>query len=137
MKKLLAMIMILTVLLPAAVLADLPDISALTLEELIDLNYQIRLRFFSEKLMNGIRIPAGVYTVGVDIPEGAYRVEYRPPYETAFCTFTLVEQNGAAYSTLLGFSSSNDIGKIYLQNLATVTISGGEVFFYDYSGLFD
>jgi len=137
MKKLITIILILAMILPAAALADIPDISNLTVDELIELNHQIRMKFFSEKLINGVRIPAGVYTVGVDIPEGIYRVVYNPPYETAFCSFSIREVDGGSYSTLLGFSSSNDIGKLYFANLATVTIENGEVYLYGYTGLFD
>ena len=137
MKKLITIILILALLLPAAALADLPDISVLTMDELIELNRQIQLKLFSEKLIDGITVPSGVYTVGVDIPEGTYKIVYHMPFDTAFCSFFLREAEGGVYATQLGFGSSTEIGKIYLKNNAYVSIDGGSVVFYPYVGLFN
>lgn len=137
MRKLITLLLIAALFLPAAALADLPDISNLSSEELIELNRQIQLKLFSEKLLDGITVPSGVYTVGTDIPEGTYRIVYHMPYDTAFCSFHLQEAEGGIYSTLLGFGSSTEIGKIYLRNNAYVSIDGGDVVFFPYAGLFN
>lgn len=112
------------------------DISGLSSDELIELNHQIQMKLFSEKLVDGITVPSGVYTVGADIPEGIYRVVYHMPYDTAFCSFYLQEAEGGTYSTLLGYGSSTEIGKIFLKNNAYVSIDGGDVVFFPYAGLF-
>ena len=137
MKKLLTIILILAMILPAAAMADLPNISNLTDGELIDLISLIQLKLFSSKMIDGVNVPAGVYTVDVDIPEGAYTIKYVPPFETAFCSFFLREEDGGSYSTLLGYGGSSEIGKIFLKKGATIWIDGGDLIFYAYSGLFN
>lgn len=75
MKKLLTIILILALLLPAAALADLPDISGLTKEELLQLDWQIQEQLFEYQLDDGVLVPAGVYVVGADIPAGEYKAD--------------------------------------------------------------
>ena len=137
MKKILSLILILALAVPALAMADLPDISGLSKAELLELNRQIQLKLFAENLLEGVTVPSGVYTVGVDIPEGSYKIVYHMPFETAFCSFSLLEEKGGMYSTFLGFGGSTEIGKIYLQNNAIVTIDGGDLVFFPYAGLFN
>ena len=75
MKKLLTLILILALALPAAALADLPDISDLTDEELLHLDWQIQAILYEHQLEDGVLVPAGVYVVGADIPAGEYRAD--------------------------------------------------------------
>ena len=75
MKKLLAIILILVVLLPAAAFADIPDISELTNDELLQLDWQIQAILYEHQLEDGVLVPAGVYIVGIDIPAGEYKAD--------------------------------------------------------------
>lgn len=75
MKKLITVILILALLLPAAVLADLPDISGLTDEELLHLDWQIQAILYEHQLDDGVLVPQGTYVVGADIPAGEYRAD--------------------------------------------------------------
>lgn len=136
MKKLIAVIMILAMLVPAAAPAD-TSFDDLTFDELSVLNQLVQLKMFEKgALTNGVSVPPGVYRIGEDIPEGYYRIVYEPPYETAFCSFFINEEGGGVYSTMLGFSGSNEIGKVFLQNNAIVTITDSDLLFYTYTGLF-
>ena len=74
MKKLFCLLLVL-VLFPAACLADLPDVSGLSKEELIELDIIINNILFERSLPDGILIPSGDYIVGADIPAGEYRAD--------------------------------------------------------------
>lgn len=137
MKKLLVLTLALALLLSSASAEDDP-IAGLSLDQLLAVNSAIQLKIFSqEAAVDGVRVPAGTYVVGVDLPAGVYRVEYRPLTETSFCSFTAVNEKDVwSFFTILGFDSSSEIGKIDLTDGTEITISGGEVYFYTYTGLF-
>ena len=75
MKKMIIIILIMAITIPALAIADLPDISGLTLDELKQLDNNIHDTLFKELLPSGILVPAGEYIVGVDIPSGDYRAD--------------------------------------------------------------
>jgi len=62
-------------LFPVVSLADLPDISGLTRDELIELSHLISNALFDQSLPYGVLMPAGDYIIGVDIPAGDYRAD--------------------------------------------------------------
>lgn len=74
MKKLFVIFLIFTILLPAAALADLPDISGLSYDELVQLKDQINLAMWNSEEWQEVTVPAGVWTIGEDIPEGYWTV---------------------------------------------------------------
>ena len=78
MKRLLTAILILAMLLPAAALSDLPDISWLSYEELIQLKEQITLAIWDMQEWHDVVVPAGFYVVGEDIPAGHWTIKYSP-----------------------------------------------------------
>ena len=139
MKKLITVILILAMLLPVAAMADLPDISALTEAELIELNHQIQLMLFSQKLVDGVTVPAGEYIVGEDIPEGVYRVEvvYKSAGGTLFI-FDKADDSMYSDQSYLGeFWGVEEIGKLTLKAGNKVKISTNALKFFPYVGLFN
>jgi len=136
MKKLLAVILAIAMLLPAAALADLPDISGLTAEELIELSRQIQLRLFSEQLVNGVEVPPGKYYVGEDIPAGNYRIEITG----GTGSFDLKDQKDGKL-ILTGvtgqFYKITEIGKLILEEGNELTIYNSTFVFYPYVGFFN
>ena len=134
MKKLIAITLILAMIVSAAALADLPDISGLTNEELIELNHQIQMRLFSEKLAEGVNIPVGTYTIGEDIPAGSYRIETSSDLGVLLVT----SPDGKSIGTyLLGTTYDTlEIGKIVLEEGQTFELSYCSVTLLPYSGLF-
>lgn len=138
MKKLIALLLALVLLVPAVSLADFLDVFGLSPEELQLANEMIQLRLFTEEsAVNGVRVPSGTYTVGVDIPAGTYRIEYKQMYDTDFCSFLATnEKELFGFTTILGFSGSSEIGKIELTDETKIEITGGDVYFYTYTGLF-
>lgn len=134
MKKLITLLLIAALLLPAAALADLPDISGLTHNELIELNHRIQMRLFSEKLINGVNIPIGRYTVGEDIPAGSYRVAISA--ENGLIAISSPE--GKSVCSYLVGSTFNvaEIGKITIEEGQIFDLTYCSVTLYPYSGLF-
>lgn len=138
MKKLI-IIMLLALILPAAALADLPDISDLTVDELMELNHQIQLRLFSEKLIEGVDVPAGEYIVGEDIPAGTYRLKIGFPKSGGYLTvYKSKGKKVAVTESFLGeYWGVTDIGKIELEDGNIIDLSGNTLRFFAYAGLFN
>ena len=75
MKKLITIILVLAILIPAAAVADLPDISGLTYEELIQLKNQIDLAIWNSQEWQEVTVPQGIWVVGEQIPAGTWTVK--------------------------------------------------------------
>ena len=145
MKKLISILLIIAFLIPSVTLADRSEqikwrkrFSSLNDDGLNDVIIALQEVLFMHYISaDGVKIPSGQYTVGTDIPPGTYRIEYKPLTETSFCNFLAVnEKTGFGYTTILGFDSSNEIGKIELTEGTEITLTGGDVYFYTYTGLF-
>ena len=59
MKRLISFVLILALFVPAAAFADLPDISSLSKDELIQLDRMIQSVLFDQALPAGVLVPAG------------------------------------------------------------------------------
>lgn len=75
MKKLLTIILILALAVPAAAFADLPDISNLSYDELIQLKDSINLAIWNSQEWQEVTVPQGIWIVGKDIPAGTWTVK--------------------------------------------------------------
>lgn len=73
MKKLITLLLILAML-PVIALADLPDISGLSFDELVQLKDQINLAIWNSQEWQEVTVPAGVWIVGIDIPAGYWEI---------------------------------------------------------------
>ena len=75
MKKLLAIALVLTMLLPLVGIAEI-DVDSLSYEELVALNEKVQLALFGRALIEGVELPvaSGLYYVGSEIPAGTYIV---------------------------------------------------------------
>ena len=74
MKKLILLLLVLA-LLPVGCFADLPDISGLSFDELIQLNRQVRQALWASDEWKEVKVPAGVYKIGEDIPSGQWSIQ--------------------------------------------------------------
>lgn len=61
-------------LLPVAALADLPDLSGLSFDELVTLRGQLNLAIWNSSSWQEVSVPPGVWEIGVDIPAGHWSV---------------------------------------------------------------
>ena len=139
MKKLITIILAVALILPIAARADLPDISGLTNEELKELNNQIQLRLFSEKLVNGVEVPAGEYIVGQDIPADIYRMEVIYPKSGGMLTiYQSDDKKRTLEETYLGeFWGIEKIGKAELNDGNLFKVHGNSLRLFPYTGLFN
>ncbi len=140
MKKLIVILLI-VLLVPVVSIGESllqKKLGDLTYEELLIINRNIQPRLFEKgALVNGVRVPAGVYNVGEDIPAGTYRIEYNQQTGYDFCSFLAInEAEDFGFTTTLGLGSTSEIGKIELTDGTYIEITGGEVYFYTYTGLF-
>ena len=73
MKKLFAVVLILTMLSSVA-LAALPDLSGLSLDELHQLRKNVSKEILSRSQWTEVEVPTGFYVVGEDIPAGHWMI---------------------------------------------------------------
>jgi len=71
------------VFLPFAALADLPDLSGLSFDELVQLKDQINLAIWNSEDWQEVTIPVGMYKIGEDIPAGRWTIT---PYPDSYCS---------------------------------------------------
>ena len=74
MKRFVCLFLVLIVF-PVVSVADLPDISGLDKDELLQLSNIVNNALFEKSLPDGVLLPAGDYIVGVDLPAGEYRAD--------------------------------------------------------------
>ena len=144
-----AIIIILSALLvPACAFADMSkakfnswssNISQLSYEQLVKLNSLVQARMFEDSVLSGgAPVPPGEgYIVGVDIPAGIYRIVFTSSNEYDSVVFDIDFHDGEySHTYLLGYGSASEIGKITLSEGASITIIGGTVLFFPYTGIF-
>ena len=73
MKRLLALLFVL-VFFPVLSLSDLPDISGLSYDELVQLRNQINLALWNSSEWQEVTVPAGTWKIGEDIPAGHWSI---------------------------------------------------------------
>ena len=74
MKKLITIFLVLALVIPAAAFADLPDISGLSFEELVQLRNSITIAMWNSEDWQEVIVPAGTWKVGEDIPAGHWSI---------------------------------------------------------------
>ena len=140
MKKLITVILILALLLPAAACAEVPDISGLSYEELLALNAAVQQAIFANAAsVDGVKVPIGEYIIGEDIPAGTYRLEFPGPEDTSFGYIYIYgpdESETDSYLTGKGYGVEA-IGKIVLEEGMKISIGIVAAVFRTYTGLFN
>lgn len=124
MKKLLIFVLVLF-LVPAAVHAELADLSAMSFEDLLTLRDAVNAEIKSRPEWKEVIVPAGTWTVGVEIPAGSYSI-------TAISRTVRVdvyESKGAAYSSdHLIIHTDEPFGKLDLTDGMVIKIDESAVF---------
>ena len=73
MKRLFS-VLILLVFLPSLSLADLPDISGLSYDELVSLRTKVNLALMNSSNYQKVTVPPGVWEIGKEIPAGHWSI---------------------------------------------------------------
>lgn len=139
MKKIIAVALcILLIAAPALAKTDLcyNDVAAMTDDELLGLKGWIQTEQFARGLFKETRVPAGQYTVGVDIPAGVYSITWATDYTMSFVEIysdASAASDGLSAASYL-VTNQSTIGKITLSDGQIVDLSG-DVMFTPYTGL--
>ena len=143
MKKLLTIILAMALILPAISLAELPDISGLTDDELLELDRQIQLRLFGDRISGGVEINPGQYIVGEDIPSGSYRAEVilsnNSSIDLYMIGYVAVYQSKELQSEVFGCMTgpgSEKVGKFTLEDGQMFEVNGFSIRLYRFGGFF-
>ncbi len=135
MKRIIACVLLLAMmLLNASALADI-DLSHMSFDELIAFQSKLTEEILSRSEWREIKVPAGTYVIGVDIPAGVYTVTIKQGSTNFWVKdgingYTL--QNLALYSTR---EDRNIIKKLILEEGNIVEINSSAVYFSPYTGL--
>ena len=79
MKKLISLLLTLCILLvPVLSLADSIDLSGMSLADLVKLQEQVTMAMWRTEEWQEVTVPAGLYTVGVEIPAGKWTITATP-----------------------------------------------------------
>ena len=111
MKKLFSLILVL-LLVPVVSFADLPDLTGLSFDELLQLREQALLAMWKTEEWQEVRVPAGVYEIGVDIPEGYWTMT---PNSRDSVWYVYCDQLNETRST---FGDDCDVWDTYMVNSA-------------------
>ena len=134
MKKILALTFALLLLVTSAYAAA-PDLTNYSFEELLEIQRLLTAEIMSRDEWKEVAVPAGTYTVGIDIPAGVYTVEVR---EGGTPVQVYEEKDGKArILTQLTSTDENrkQIKKLDLEDGNVVIIVANIVYFLPYTGL--
>ena len=139
MKRFLCLLFVL-MLFPVVSFADLPDVSGLSRDELLQLSYIVQNLLFEKTLPDGILFPAGDYVVGADIPAGEYRADVVSDVGgviTIYPTKGDCEKNPLSYisETYLGNMWGTLVFRLVLENGNYVQLKYNSLKLYPYYGL--
>ena len=139
MKKLITLLLILALLLPAAGLTEgypeLPDLSVYDQVDLVEIASQINAILFPFALNEGVMIPAGEYIVDVDIPSGTYRAD---AVSNVGGVCMVYDQSGKLLSEVyLGDMYGTYTFRLVLENQNIVLIKYNSLKLYPYKGILD
>lgn len=146
MKKLLALLLALALAVPAGGAAEGMSYKRLRKQyntynhdDLLTV-YQVvsDILFETAAAKDGVKVPAGMYIVGKDIPAGDYRIEFPVIGDYVIGSFETYDSNGLIYSCKISTSGFgvDSIGKQTLFENMAVVISDVDAVFYAYTGLF-
>lgn len=143
MKKIIIVLIILSVLCPVsfATTADNP-FETMTDEEIMAC-YQLTMEQMNKRGLSpysssqGVTIPAGVYVIGKDIPQGSYRIEF-PDDDLDYGFIHLFDANGEKLRmfSVGKLNNVSEIGKLDLVDGMTFELDDTSSVFYTYKGLF-
>lgn len=124
MKKLICAVLILC-LFPVVALADAPDMSGLTYDQLIELRNYLTQEIMSRPEWKEVQVPTGIWIVGTDIPVGSYSI-----HPTSGGAFLRIYTDKNKMIINQGIRKENQaVGKIELLEGYQVEISDGSLIF--------
>lgn len=134
MKKLLVALLVVAMMISTA-MAEGIDLSGLSYEDLLELRQQVDAAIWASDGWQEVKVPAGVYVIGEDIPSGRWSVT---PSDR-LSTFTLFPTKADYTEQTYNYISLNmlDAGESYaldVQDGQFLEIGGGALTFTPYIG---
>jgi hypothetical protein len=125
MKKLLSVVLMLCLLIPAAIAEAPVDVKSLTNDELKALYVDVKTELMERKLWDSAKLPDGVYMAGKGLPEGTYE-----------CTLT-TSGIYKIFKDYDSFISDNYLewGKLYEGEMFTMSLYGDLVYFVSFNSI--
>lgn len=145
MKKLLSVMLSVLIMMSCALAAELPDLSAYTEEELLQLQSNVSAEISKRSGAKNVEVPSGDYIVGEDFPEGTYTITASKysivgVYQNEE-DMQVVKTKGEDYGKVVIRSKSymlkegETVAKIKLEKGNAFSISMGAVTLAPYAGL--
>ncbi len=107
----------------SSAMADI-DLSAMTIDELKALNQSVVSEIMTRKDFNQVKVPAGIYKVGEDIPAGTYTLLCDEDYTV----ITVKDSKGNYTEKMYAIEQNEQIGKLELLNGESIEILSSVVF---------
>lgn len=136
MKRILCLLFVLF-LLPVVSFADLPDLTGLSRDELVELSEMIQAILFDQSLSDGILIPAGEYIVGVDLPAGTYRADAVSDVGGVCAVYPSVSDNSRTTEIYMGNMYGTLTFRLILEDGNRLVIKYNSLKLYPYNGIMD
>lgn len=125
MKKFLVMLLVVCLLIPIAAADDGIDLSALSFDQLLDLQQKVTAEIISRPEWKEVTVPSGTWTVGRDIPAGEYSIS-----ATKTGGYLRIRDERGSLLISNGIRNEEDrIGKVALKEGYTVEIERGSLIF--------
>lgn len=125
MKKFLVMLLVICLLVPIAAADDGIDLSALSFDQLLDLQQKVTAEIISRPEWKEVTVPSGTWTVGRDIPAGEYSIS-----ATKTGGYLRIRDERGSLLISNGIRDAEDrIGKVELKEGYTVEIERGSLIF--------
>lgn len=107
----------------SSAMADI-DLSAMTIDELKALNQSVVSEIMTRKDFTQVRVPAGIYKVGEDIPAGTYTLLCDEDYTM----ITVKDSKGNYTSKMYAIEQHEQIGRLELLSGESIEIQFSVVF---------
>ena len=96
MKRLFTLALVVCMIISASAVADIPDISGLSYDELVELKDKINLAVWQSEEWQEVTVPPGLWKIGEDIPAGHWNIRLGIDH---------------GYSTVWYFEEPNEFGR--------------------------
>ena len=106
MKRLFCSLLVL-VLLPVVSFADLPDLSGLSYDELVQLKDQINLAMWNSEEWQEVTVPPGLWKVGEDIPAAHWSIRLLNHGYTTVWYFEKPNEMGRPFAPLTKYADTS------------------------------
>jgi hypothetical protein len=98
MKRIVVLLIVAVLMLPAVALAANVDLSGMSFDELVALKQRINLALWSADEWQEVTVPQGVYEIGVDIPAGHWTIKAADGQHIMVCWGTALDESGTGIS---------------------------------------